>query len=626
VNRQHFGAFVWLRWRLFVNQMKRAGTTSAVILGLLLAGGVLLAGGLFVSGFLAGLLALGEASPATLLLVWDAVTLAFLFFWGIGVINELQRSEVLSLDRFLHLPVSLSSAFLINYLSSLFSLILLIFAPGLLGLALGLAFSRGPWMLLVLPLLAAFLLMVTALTHQFRGWLASLMVNKRRRRTIIFLLTAFFLLLSQSANLINLFAPWGGLRDERLTRMQEEQNKQLRALTGRRVTAAEVAEFQKRIDEARRAYDQEVAREQAEGWQRFERIGGLLNLVLPPGWLPLGAAAAAQGNPLPALLGFLGMALIGTASLWRAYHTTLRIYRGEFTAGKKKARPAAPAQGGGAASHTAPAPPPGAPARLMEGRLPWVSEQAAAIALLTFRSCTRAPEARMLLLTPVLLAVAFAAMFLRQGIDVSDLARPLFAFGATALILLSMVQLVGNQFGFDRSGFRVFVLCAAPRRDVLMGKNLGCAPLGLGMSAVVVVLMQVLRPMRLDHFAAAVPQMVAMYLVFCLLANLLSILAPVPVAAGALRASSIKGVALVLHIASAFVFPLALAPMLVPLGVEALLDWLGWLSGWPVCLLLSLVECAVVVLLYRVAITWEGMLLQARELKVLEAVTARAEG
>ena len=40
-------------------------------------------------------------------------------------------------------------------------------------------------MLLLLPLLAAFLLMVTGITHQFRGWLASLMVNPRRRRTVI---------------------------------------------------------------------------------------------------------------------------------------------------------------------------------------------------------------------------------------------------------------------------------------------------------------------------------------------------------------------------------------------------------------------------------------------------------
>jgi hypothetical protein len=550
-----------------------------------------------------------------LLLVWDGATFLFLFFWGLGVVNELQRSEVLSLDKFLHLPVSLSSAFVINYLSSLFSLTLLIFVPGLLGLTLGQAFSRGPLMLLVLPLLAAFLLMITALTHQFRGWLASLMVNKRRRRTIAFLLGAFFLLLSQSVNLINLFRPWGDGTNERLTRLHEEQTGLRQALAERKIT---MAEFQKRINDSQRAYEEQTSKEYAETWQQVEQIAGVLNLALPPGWLPLGAVAAAEGNPLPALFGMVGMALIGAASLWRSYRTTLRLYMGEFTAGKKKAVPVEPAEG-------RPPAPAAAPAYMLEKSLPWVSEPTSAIAMATFRSLTRAPEAKMLLMTPVLLVIAFVAIFLRQGINVPEMARPLFAFGAMAMIVMTMTQLVGNQFGFDRNGFRVLVLCAAARRDVLMGKNLGCAPFALGMAAVVLVVMQVLKPMRLDHFAALAPQLVAMYLVFCLLANLLSILAPVPVTAGALKVSSLKGVALAYHIASAFVLPLAIAPLMLPLGIEALLDWLGLLSGVPVCLLLSVLECAVVVLLYRVAITWEGMLLQARELKILEAVIARAE-
>ena len=51
------------------------------------------------------------------------------------------------------------------------------FVPAMLGLWLGLLISKGWAMLLLLPLLASFLLMVTALTYQFQGWLASLMSN-----------------------------------------------------------------------------------------------------------------------------------------------------------------------------------------------------------------------------------------------------------------------------------------------------------------------------------------------------------------------------------------------------------------------------------------------------------------
>ena len=114
------------------------------------------------------------------------MVVAFLFFWMIGLLTELQRAEGLALDKFLHLPVSPAGAFLINYLSSLFSLTLIVFVPAMIGLIARAGRSpMGPAMLLALPLLAAFVLAVTAVTYQFQGWLASLMTNPRRRRTVI---------------------------------------------------------------------------------------------------------------------------------------------------------------------------------------------------------------------------------------------------------------------------------------------------------------------------------------------------------------------------------------------------------------------------------------------------------
>jgi hypothetical protein len=95
---------------------------------------------------------------------------------------ELQRTEPLSLSKLMHLPISTNGAFLINYLSSLISVSLILFLPAMLGITLGVALGQSPLFLLLLPLLAAFLFMVTALTYQFQGWLASLMANKRRRQ------------------------------------------------------------------------------------------------------------------------------------------------------------------------------------------------------------------------------------------------------------------------------------------------------------------------------------------------------------------------------------------------------------------------------------------------------------
>ena len=88
---------------------------------------------------------------------------------------------------------------------------------------------------------------------------------------------------------------------------------------------------------------------------------------------------------------------------------------------------------------------------------------------------------------------------------------------------------------------------------------------------------------------------------------------------------SYKGVHFLYHLAFLFLSPLALAPTLLPLGVESLLEALHWGTGGVVNLLLSLALCVAVVYVYRAALTWEGALLQSREQKILETVTTREE-
>jgi hypothetical protein len=207
VNREHLTAFLWLRWRLRANQFRKGGAVNAVIFAIFAALCLIASVTLFVVGIAVGLLVFRNAPAYAHLFTWDGIVVAFLFSWMIGLLTDLQRSEALSLDRFLHLPVSLSGAFLINYLSSLFSLTLIVFVPGMVGLILGMTISRGPLMLLELPLLVAALFALTALTYQFQGWLASLMANPRRRRTIIVVMTAGFILVAQAPNLINIVRP-----------------------------------------------------------------------------------------------------------------------------------------------------------------------------------------------------------------------------------------------------------------------------------------------------------------------------------------------------------------------------------------------------------------------------------
>jgi ABC-2 type transport system permease protein len=612
VNTQHLRAFLWLRWRLFVNQLTKGGTVNLVLFILMMCSVAVLAAVLFVGSFLVGWLLLPQVPAGVLLFVWDGLVLVFLFCWMIGLIHELQRADVLSLDKFLHLPVSVVGAFLVNYVSSLLSVNLFLFLPAMIGLTLGLVFGVGPAMVLAFPLLAAFVLMVTAVTYQFQGWLAALMVNPRRRRTVIVVVTMSFILLFQLPNLINILRPWPELqRDERGARLTAEQAELDRALAAKEINWDE---FSRRREEIGSASKAQTEASDQQAWQQVQRTTRLINLLLPPGWLPLGADALAEGNVLPALLATVGLSLLGTASLWRAYQTTVRYYKGQWSSGKSAPAPVA------AAAKTAKP-----PANLLERDLPWLSEQTAAVALGAFRSLTRAPEGKMLLLSPALVVLIFGSILLAHRLDMPEAVRPLMAFGVMAMILLTFVGLVGNQFGFDRGGFRVLVLSPAPRRDILLGKNLAFASVALTLGLVLAALLQIIYPMRLDHFLATVVQFLSMYLLFCLPANMLSILAPMQIAPGSFKPAHPRLVAILLQLLFIFVFPFVLLPTLLPLGVELLVESLGGPAGLPLALALSVLECVAVVYLYRLVLTWEGHLLQMREQKILDLVTAKAE-
>ncbi len=338
MNWQHFQTFVWLRWRLFLNQLRRGGTTNAIIQMILAIGVLILAVVMSVSFFLIGLFVLPdnkpEVLPAVLLYVWDGLILAFVFFWTTGLMVELQRSEVLSLDKFLHLPVSLKSAFLINYISSLFSVTLILFVPSMIALSVGLMLAIGLRMVVLLPLLAAFILMVTALTYQFQGWLAALMVNKRRRRTVIVFVTAAFILICQLPNLVSILHPWKRQQENELVLDQRKDEADLEQAYG--ANKMDPNEYQRQRLEIQRRYLARAEELEQQKLQRFTGTARLINMIVPLGWLPLGAMDAANGDVLSAVLGTLGLTAIGAASLWRSYKTTLRLYTGYYTSGKRE--------------------------------------------------------------------------------------------------------------------------------------------------------------------------------------------------------------------------------------------------------------------------------------------------
>ena len=253
-----------------MNQMRQEGLVNTVILAVLVAGGIAAVPIAFVVAFSIGFFMLPSAPVKVIMYVWDGVVVGFLAAWLTGVMISLQRSEVLSLDKFLHLPVSPAGAFVLNYASSLLGGSTLVFGPFMLGLSLGLTFGIGPAMLVQLPLAAAFVLMTSALTYHFQGWLATLMVDQRRWRNLVVIAS----LVAATLGVLPGFMALTSLpRTKFPTELTEEQKEERR----------------KKVEETVR----------------------IVNLMAPPGWLPLGAMAAAEDNLLPGLIGTLAMTLIG---------------------------------------------------------------------------------------------------------------------------------------------------------------------------------------------------------------------------------------------------------------------------------------------------------------------------
>lgn len=602
MNWHYLKTFIWLRWRLRSNQRKKAGTFSAVLQSVVIILAIAAAVMGLVIGCVVGLLAIPLASLGVFMLVWDGVIAAFLFFWTVELLSELQRSELLSFEKLLHLPVSLSGVFLINYLGSMFSISAIFWVPAMIGLAIGLVFSKGLIMLLLFPLLAMFILAVTALTFQFRGWLASMMVNQRRRRTIVAFASLAFILIFQIPNILNLTTFSRRGPTSRVSQQMRRERQELE----RALAAGEISkeEYDRRV--------QPLNPRRGRSLEETVATARVANQIVPFGWLAYGATALAEKNAVPALMGTAGLGLIGILSLRRSYGTTLRLYTGDFGGVKKRTKVVATSQTKSDAT-------------FFEKRLPGLSEHASAIALAGFRSLTRAPEAKMMLLSPVIMVVVFGGMLSRMDSNPSEFVRPLVASGSIAMLLLTMTSLAGNQFGFDRGGFRVFVLGSAPRRDILLGKNLSMVPFIMTLAFLLTVLIEILYPMRLDHFLASLLQLIPMYLVFSLVANLLSILAPMPIKSGSLKPSSPKGMAILIHFGFFFLFPIALTPTLIPLGIEFLLSWSGRYTWFPAYLILTVAEFAIVTLLYPLVLDLEGNLLHRREQRILEIVTSKIE-
>jgi hypothetical protein len=582
MNWSQLRTIIWLRWRLSRNQWSRGGLFNAVLtmivtVVLLVLG---IAGG--IAGVLVGFFVLAEMPPVKLLLAWDAFVAAFLLAWMIGLVSEIQRSETIDISRMLHLPISLKDIFCVNYLASHLTLSIILFLPLILGLCLGLILGRGGFMVGLVPLVLGFVFMISAWTYCLRGWLVTLMVNKRRRRAIIAGVTFGFILLTQLPYLI------GNLRHDRRKHASET--------TQSAPTEEQTTDHPDSLNE-----------------KTLPRGVLLAHHFVPFLWVGNGAMSLAQGNVWPAVLGVAGGFGIGALGLRRGYRSTLRFYRGQAAGKRSTRRPKAEKLAT-------------AGRNLLERQLPGVPEEAAASALAFFRSLSRAPEVKMMLATNFIMLLIFGAMiFARRAAGLSSNSKPFIAAGAVVVTFFGMTQLMFNLFGGDRGGFRTLVLSPTPRKHILLGKNLAFLPVTVGIGMTLLVLVKVVLRVSFIIVLAASLQLVAAFFLLSTAGNLVSVLVPYHIAPGSLKPTKSSTKTTFLIFISRMLFPTAMVPIFLPPGLGLLLSNVGWLPAAPTNLFFSVALLALLALFYRLSLVPLGDLLQRREKEILQVVTQEVE-
>jgi hypothetical protein len=317
----------------------------------------------------------------------------------------------------------------------------------------------------------------------------------------------------------------------------------------------------------------------------------------------------AMGNAGPAVLGAAGMFLIGGLGLRRAYRATLRFYQGQATSKRAAQRPKIAKVAAVRRS-------------ILERGLPGVPDEAAALALAFFRSLVRAPEVKMALGTNFLMLLIFGVMvFLRRSATLGEHFKPFIAAGVIAFTFLGMSQLMFNQFGFDRGGFRQLVLLPVPRKQILLGKNLAFLPIALLTGLTILLLATLVLRISLIVFLAAGLQWVAAFLLVSMAGNLLSVLVPYHIAPG----TKVSAMTTLLIFVSHLLFPTAMIPLFVPPALGLLLSSVGWLPAGPVNLLFSALLSGLLVLFYRLSLAPLGNLLERHEKQILQVVTEEVE-
>ena len=456
-----------LKWVLVRRGLSKQPLVGYFLLLVLFAVGALLSAlcavGLYGLGGYVG----EKQSVLALLLLFDGIIAMYCFFYAWGVLMELQRTDLIDFRKMLMLPISLPAVYLMNFAVSLAGPLLFFSIPALVGLFLGLYPHYGPRLFLAgLPLALSFVLMLGAWAYYLRGRLAILIENPRKRRVIFMLLPVGFIFLGQLPAVIMHAAATAG--------------------PGRGSGMLLVT---------------------------LEPYILLTNQSLPLLWPAYGLwTTLTYGGLYPLLPCMAGLWLATLLGLRLGYISTLRHYMGMYeTARQQEVR-------AGAGKRRMP---------VTGRRLPLLGGDTAALVFGFYKSYSRHPHVRMLLIMPVCFGL-FVLVMHRSGaygetlgheetwIPMAGLLWPFFNFSFFMF----------NIFGIDAVSFQALQLLPTPRYKYLLAKNLALTPIVLGLVAFFVTVSAFLtqasgRTLLLSFILA-----VHLFLLFSAVGNVISVKFP----------------------------------------------------------------------------------------------------
>jgi len=661
----HFQTFVWLRWRIRSNQLRHGSAIGKALAAILLISFAIVVLGLFVVGGILGAFVPRLVPVENYFLFWDGFIALFCLIWVIYVATDIQRSDAITFDRILHLPVSFSQAFAINYLSSLMSMTFVSLCTFCVGFILGSCFSIGSIALLFFVPFTVFAIAITALTYQLQGWLAAIMSNPRRRQMVMILVPLCIIVVTQ---IPAIFATRFARNESQRNRIEampappvvvtpqtlpgiesvvsevEPQESTDSKATPNEPTAniadqeqAALAAANERENEAeQKAGDAEAQRERREQRELARAEGSALwlnrirqaNLYFPPLWMA-GCVESIVSGTMHVLWLTLAMALVGLVSLRRNYRQTLRFYKGETdsrASGTVRNVAETRANLSGPALASEPRASDRKRLRLVEREIPFVSNETSAVIAMTLQSMIRAPEVKLYLLLPLIVPFVLFGVVQAWQLPPIDELKAAIVVGFSACSMFITSGMLGNLFAYDRAGFRAFVLSPIRRDRILLARNLATAPFLLLQTFLLALAFAIFFGMAIDKLLCSVLLSATILPLYCLLTNVMSILTPFPLAVGSIQPKQFNLVPVLFSLVLSMFMPAITGLALLPLGLEWLLErYFPSIAVIPIALLLSIPWLIGSILAYRWLLPWEGKLLVKREKELLRVVTSKIE-